>query len=686
MQPRFSPATDDAYRNDIQGVRAIGALFIAVYHIWLAKVSGGVDVFFVISGFLMASLLARQFNREGRIRPFLFWGNLVRRIAPSAYFVLLCTLGLAYLFVPETLWTQVIKETVHSAVHYENIGLMRSSVDYLARDNPPSPVQQFWALSMQVQFYAVLPLLLMGTFALANRAGSAKPVFIVLGSLIAASFAYSLYATPLNPAPAYFNPLTRAWEFLSGSLLAFALPWIRLSAAVRTVLATIGLAILLFAGLVIPVDFHYPGYIALVPVAAALFLIMSGAKDQSTWVKRLLSHPALVAVGSVSFTLYLWHWPLLVVTREYNQGANLSFLQGVGVIALSIVLAFLTSRLVEQSLRSKRKPEGFRMLVPYAIGVAFIAPVLVSAGLWRHHLNGIVAAEAAVAQTFEATPPPLAEVQTDTTAISRDTFIAVKSVLPDAYGDGCHQDAVSPDVKECTYGDENATSTVALVGGSHSAQWLPALNIIGQENGFKVINITKSDCPLGALAESDPSCAEWNNRVMTRLGELKPDAVVTTSTRAVKDSGMEFVPDSYVEQWRALDAQDIPVVAIRDNPSFEFDTIDCISRHKQDPQFCAKPRDESLAANDPAEDVQAQVDNLETVDMSEFLCTDDTCPTVTNDHLMYRDWQHLNVPFVVSLTTALSEKLAEARPETFKALPAEPDSEADPTQVSLHKP
>jgi peptidoglycan/LPS O-acetylase OafA/YrhL len=680
----FKMETDNSYRDDIQGVRAIGALFIAVYHIWLAKVSGGVDVFFVISGFLMASVLIRQYNREGRLKPVAFWGNLVRRIAPSAYFVLLCTLGLSYVFVPEPLWTQVIKETVHSALHVENLGLMRSSVDYLARDNPPSPVQQFWALSIQIQFYAVLPFLLMAAFWLAARAQSLKPVLLMIGTLIAVSFAYSLWATPINPAPTYFNPLSRAWEFFTGSLLAFVLPYIRLGSMVRNVLAAIGLFVLLFAGLIIPVDVHFPGYIALVPVAAAVFLIIAGAHEQNTAVKRILSHRLLVAIGGVSFTIYLWHWPLLVFAREYNGGGSLSLTQGVMVIAVSILLAFATTRLVERPLRSKNKTQGARVVVSYAIGVAFLAPVLASAGLWRHHLNDIVRTEAAQSQEFQAIAPPLAKVQTDTSAITSETFIAVKSVLPDTYSDGCHQDAVTPDLKECAYGDAESKTVVALVGGSHSAQWLPALNIIGQENGLKIVNMTKSDCPFGALENSDPSCADWNGQALERLGELKPSAVVTTSTRTEKDSGNEYVPESYVEQWQALDKLDIPVVAIRDNPSFDFDVINCVARHKDDPQTCAKPRDESLAKQDPAEPVGEQIENVSTIDMSEFLCTEQTCPTVTNDYLMYRDWQHLNVPFVVSLTTALSEKLAAVRPETFEAVPTASEQAATDEPAAGH--
>ncbi|HEY6612166.1 MAG TPA: acyltransferase, partial [Pseudomonas sp.] len=162
----------DTYRDDIQGVRAIGAILIALYHIWIHKVSGGVDVFFVMSGFLMTGVLIRQLESTNRIQPFVFWGNLVKRIAPSACTVLLATLLLGYFFVPEPLWTQFIKEVTYSAIQVENIGLMRNSVDYLARELPPSPVQQFWALSIQVQFYVFLPLILTLVLGLSKRPSS----------------------------------------------------------------------------------------------------------------------------------------------------------------------------------------------------------------------------------------------------------------------------------------------------------------------------------------------------------------------------------------------------------------------------------------------------------------------------------------------------------------------------------
>jgi peptidoglycan/LPS O-acetylase OafA/YrhL len=663
--PPFRLETDNSYRDDIQGIRALGAIMIAVYHIWIAKVSGGVDIFFVISGFLMASVLARQFERQGKVQPLLFWGNLAKRISPSAYVVLLATLVLGYFFIPEALWMQLIKETIHSAFHVQNIGLMRDAVDYLARDNPPSPVQQFWALSIQMQFYVLLPFLLMAGFWLSSRLRSVWPTVAILATVIVASFVYSVLATRANPAPAYFNPLTRAWEFYSGSLLVFLLPYIRLGVLARNLMGLVGLAILLVGGSLVPASVKFPGYVAALPVAAALLLIISGARGQDSIAKRVLSHRYLVAIGGVSFTIYLWHWPLLVFGLEYTKAGHLNLAQGLLVILLAVILAFATTRLVERPLREKRIERG-GVLAPYFIGMAFLLPVLGSALLWKHHLQSVIDQEIAISQRFEAAGPSLAELQDDASRISEEHLIAVKSILPDAYADNCHQDGVSPEVKDCAYGDVTSAQVVALVGGSHSAQWLPALNIIGKQSGLRIVNITKSDCPLGALEGSHPSCIEWNRQVVERLKQLKPIAVVTTSTRASKSDGSEYVPEAYVRQWKALDALGIDVIAIRDNPSFAFDVITCVSRNKDDALACSKPRSQSLSALDPAVPYTHSLDNLSVVDMSEFFCTAETCVTVSHDYLMYRDWQHLNVPFVVSLTTKLNEKLAAASPRLFQ--------------------
>lgn len=206
------------YRNDIQGVRALGAILIMIFHIWVNKVSGGVDVFFVISGFLMSFILLRGYFKDNIINPFLFWGSIVKRIAPSAYVVLGVTLFVSYLIsVPNSLYGS-INEIVYSSLHLENLQLIRKSIDYLASDSTPSPVQQFWALSLQMQFYFLLPLTILPLAYVSKRVNSSMPLIYGVIIVVILSFIYSIIETNTNPTRSYFNPIARAWEFFLGTL------------------------------------------------------------------------------------------------------------------------------------------------------------------------------------------------------------------------------------------------------------------------------------------------------------------------------------------------------------------------------------------------------------------------------------------------------------------------------------
>ena len=664
---RASASTPNAYRDDIQGIRAISAILIAVYHIWINKVSGGVDVFFVISGFLMAGVLIRQIQQHDRIRPLIFWGNLIKRIAPCACTVLLTTLAIGYFIVPEPLWSQLIREILFSALNLENIALMHSSVDYLARELPPSPVQQFWALSTQVQFYALLPPVLMLAFWIARKTSPASrtPLLLTVGLVILASLLYSIVTTAREPASSYFNPAARVWEFFAGVLLALLLPRIRIADGLRHLLGLLGLATLLLFGFLAPHDAQFPGYIALIPVAAAVALIITGSGPVQSVANRWLASHHLSGLGKISFGIYLWHWPLLAFSLEYTGTSRLGLLHGLLIIALAIVLAMATHRFVEEPIRNHRYASR-RVWVPYFIGLLLLSPVLASAATWNYYIRNVVAEEkGSNARLIGPEDFAPAQVQARTGQLSEAHLITAKMILPASYQGNCHQEITRPEVVSCAYGDTQATTTVALVGGSHATQWLPALDRIGKSNGLKVLNITKKECPFGATEGGHPSCAEWNRRLIETLADLRPQVVITNSTSTTNPKILEYVPPAYLEQWQRLEQLGIPVIGIRDNPSLGFDPATCVARHRDDLLTCSKPRAKSLAERDPALEYLDEIGNLHTVDMSEFLCTAEQCLTVTHDFLMYRDGHHLNPRYVLALTGRLQERLAQAVPELF---------------------
>jgi peptidoglycan/LPS O-acetylase OafA/YrhL len=658
----FEYYKEGTYRRDIQGVRALGAVLIMIYHIWLNKVSGGVDIFFVVSGYFMATMLLRQVANEGRIRPFVFWGKIIKRVAPSAYLVIMATLVLAFLFIPETQWVSLVDEIIYSAFHVENLHLMRTSVDYLARTEPPSAVQQFWALSIQVQFYALLPLVFLAALPLVQRLKQVAPLLLVAFGLFVASLSYSVYASLHTPDSAYFNPLTRGWEFLAGVLIAVLMPRLVIGFKVRQWMALVGIVLLVTCGVVVPREAAFPGYVALIPVSAAICLLLAGSGDTVPFVNRLLCHPWLQALGAISFSVYLWHWPLLVLYLEYTGVSGVGFVPGLAIMATAIGLAVLTTRFVEQPFK-KKAPVIQHPLRPYITGFLFFVPAAVTGGAIKYHFNAVID-ERSVSEGHYLEHSAI-EIQADASDVAYQHFLTVKSALPEPYVVDCHQHTADPEVDVCAYGDTEAEVVVALVGGSHAVQWLPALDEIGHQLNFKVLNITKSHCPFGALDGSHASCVEWNERVIDHLTKIKPAAVITNSTRSGTKDRAEYVPEPYVDQWEALAQANIQVIGIRDNPQFEFDAVHCIARNKAEPLQCAKAKAEVLLEEDPAIDVVDQLPNLRLVDMTEYLCSDDMCPTVAADMLIYRDREHLSVPYVKFLTRKLHGELSEAAPQLF---------------------
>jgi peptidoglycan/LPS O-acetylase OafA/YrhL len=629
------------YRQDVQGIRAVGALLIMMYHLWFHKVSGGVDVFFVVSGFFMAGILLKQIIHGGAIRPLEFWGKIILRIAPAAYTVLLVSLALGLTIVPETFWVKLVDEVIAAALHLENIYLMRSSADYLAQAEPSSAVQQFWALSIQVQFYLILPsIFAVGWFA-AKRLKRLWPLAGLIAALLSVSFIYSIYSTHHEPASAYFNPLTRGWEFLSGVLLALALPYIRLNQPTAHLLSLAGLGAVLLCGVVVPEAANFPGAAALLPVAGAVALILAGANGNRGVANRWLSHPWLIAMGNIAFGIYLWHWPLYIFYRELAAVEKVGLLPGLTIMSLSVLLAALTARLFDGPRQSQSSAGLARA---YAIGILFFLPAASAPGAIKLHFESL-------SKEVSIEPlklPPLTE-QSDATTVPYEQFLAAKRDLPASYRDNCHQDTPDPEVLVCAY----------------ATQWLPALEQIGLAHNLKILNISKSHCPLGAQKDSHASCVDWNNHVLEVLQELDPALVITNSTRAATEHQPEHVPDSYRAQWLALAEAGIPVVGIRDNPQFGMDVAHCVARNKSDTLVCSRARGASLAEQDPALAMLDDMPHFQVIDMSDYLCTRDMCTAVFENTLMYRDKEHLTVAYVKRLTWELRDKLSAVVPEIF---------------------
>ncbi|RUO29989.1 hypothetical protein CWE12_08490 [Aliidiomarina sedimenti] len=644
------------YRNDIQGIRAIGALLILTFHIWFNKVSGGVDVFFVVSGFLMTGVLLRAHEKHAAVRPVAFWSHVLKRIAPTAFLVLFTTAIASYFLLPAPLLREFGNELLASAVFTQNLHLMDSSVDYLASALPPSPVQQFWALSVQIQLLFLLPLVLAPLLWFCSKLISPNhrnTVLIVALSILGiSSFSYAIYQVNIDPAPAYFNSIARAWQFLVGGLLYLTAPLLSryLNTVKQTSLAAVGLILLAASAVALPAGASFPGFPALLPVSAALCLLLAGYRGTNA-VSRLLGSSLLLAIGAMSFTLYLWHWPILIFYQHFTNSTDVSLVGGIAIIVLALVLSWLTFRFFESPLRllpipTKRKSFGLVILC--------LIPVIAVTALLRIH---VLSTHERYIQQLEQAPYALIEKElqlSDLTAqrVDPNELAIAMHYLPSGYSKGCNQHPRNPEVLKCISGDTQSSVVVALVGNSHAAQWEPAITAIAEQYGFQLVTMTKSNCSFGSLEDADESCYQWNDELLEILHQLDPQLVITNSTRSVE--GGEFIPQSYVEQWQRLQTMGIAVAGIRDNPRFNFDPPLCLSHHEEASLNCSTPRDEQY----PNPDLLSEYEDLiYNVDLTSYLCTDEICPTSSDGKLIYRDDNHLHVPYVLALRAKLADAL-----------------------------
>lgn len=663
----------DQYRHDIQGLRALGIVLIMVFHIWIPRVSGGVDVLFVVSGFLMTGVLLRGLARSGRVPTVTFWGRIALRILPAALTILLVAFLVGTQVIPVTQWHGLVRHAGASLLQVENLYLMRTAADYLAREEAPSLFQHYWALSLQMQFFFVLPLLVtVGVAAARRRDPNADPsgaLAILFAVLAVGSFVWGLRQAALVPGPSYFDPLGRLWEFMVGGLCALALPRLAIGTAMRRVLGWAGLAMIVACGFVLPAGANFPAPAALLPVTGAVLVLVAGAQPTPGGAAALLTIGPLRRIGDYAFTIYLAHWPLLIFAMEALGRTRLTFQEGLAVIAASVAVAWAIHRLVEQPARrltGRIARAGHRPLVasaaPHAIAVAMALPVGVTVLGWNGHYEGLKRdfyAQAAPLPTAD----PVTTVETEAEPHLVGQLVTVRENLPEPYETDCHQSIQDADVEVCRYGSRSPEAPVlALVGGSHALQWLPALRAIAARRGVGVVSLTKSACPLGLEEDRHPSCEEWNEAVVAELVEVRPAAVITTATRPVENGSGDQVPTAYADAWRALTAAGLTVVAIRDNPWLPFDGPDCVARNLDDLDTCSVPRDTVLSRQSPIDADPSLGELARFIDLSDYFCTSDRCPAVAGDILIYRDRHHLAVPYVLALAPALEEALDAALP------------------------
>jgi peptidoglycan/LPS O-acetylase OafA/YrhL len=634
-------------------------VLVVVYHVWFDRVSGGVDVFFLISGFLLTGQLGRAAGR-GPLELPRRWSRMALRLLPAAVTVLLGTVLAGVLLLPEGRWNQTVREIAAAALFLENWQLAADSVDYAARNNTTSVVQHFWSLSIQVQFFVAWPLLV-AVIVLVARGALHRlhtQLTIALLAVFAASLTYSITLTITNQPLAYFHTLTRLWEFALGGLLALWLrrfPWTREE---RVAFGWTGVVGLIACGAVLPVASVFPGIAALWPTACGALVLLGGVTRSRYGVDRILTLRPVQYVGDLSYSLYLWHWPVLVLFMVSRDQDEVGVLGGLAVIAVSVALAILTHRFVERPVLRR----SFGVRTAYRLAALGVAAVLVAAGCWqvatalRAHTAPIGDAEHPGALALVDGEPPPAPLLPAPVSVY-DDWVPVEQWECAPLAAELAADHV------CTQPVPEPQRRIVVVGDSHMQQFTGALIPLAQKYGWQITTVLRGACPFSTASEAvpdEPGCLAWNTAAMDLIAATDPDAVVTLASRDVRPGLTEQTPPGFVAQWWRLHDLGIPVIAVRDNPRFDFSVPDCVQQNSADVESCGVDRQAVYADPPPYAQLTDVPPNVSFLDVSDLVCDGARCPAEIGNVLVYLDDNHISAAYSTSMASLVEDRMLAA--------------------------
>lgn len=671
------------FRPELQGLRALAVVLVMVYHVWFGRVSGGVDVFLMLSAFFLTGAFIRKVETSRALALISYWLNVFRRLLPAAVLVLVAVIGASIAFLPKARWSSIMEQTSASLFYRQNWQLAGDSVDYYATDHATaSPLQHFWSLSIQGQIFILWPLLLAFGVLLWKALATKFPALgyrgtmgILFGAVFIGSLAYSIHITATAQEWAYFDTFARLWEFALGSLVAIFLPLLRrLPAALTVPLGWVGLTAIVSCGMVLQVEHEFPGYLALWPTLAAAFILM--APPNNFGVQRVLALRPLVRLGDVSYALYLWHWPVMIFFLVETGAQSISFTTGLGLMLLSLLLAWATTKIVESPMRSWKWLSAKRRRVGLSIAV-LLALVLVPLGGWEHR----VAAEETRAASQAGIDNPGAAILDPSFAHVPDANavpIPLTSKLDDEwsnFGQDC-AGAWAPESDAIEYcqqgGNPEAEKTIVLLGDSHAQHWSGAVDLMAEKHDWQWILLTRPACRFGGPSETrGDECGDFNQAAGAYVLDHEPDAVLTVGTFTAlgkdEDGRTPAEQEHIVPDYRAgiqpmLDAG-IPVIAMRDTPRFTNPAPECVDRYGANAEACSTPVSKLMAKESPLDSIVAGGkwgSNFSTMDMTDQLCPEGTCAPVVGNVLIYMDESHLTSTYVRSTAEVFERRFLAA--------------------------
>lgn len=696
------------FRSDIEGLRGLAVLLVVIFHArptWLPGGFIGVDVFFVLSGFLITRLLVDELESTGTIALPTFWARRARRLLPISAFVIVITVLASWVILAPYAVRSVVTDAVAASGFFVNFRFAFQLGDYFGAQlaaSSPSPLLHYWSLAVEEQFYLVWPILLIAVTRRATniRVAAGRAIAAVIG----VSLMLSVLMTQTYPTAAFYLLPARMGELGVGAAIAIWAPVLRTAPQrLKTIGGWVGLVMIVVVAVDIDESFAFPGLLAMIPVLATGLVIAGGEGRPSPWpASRLLRLRPLQWLGEHSYGLYLWHWPLLVLAQV--RWGPLGLLPTIAVIAVAIGLSSLSLRLLENPVRhsawvAARAQRGLRLgggiiagSIIFAVairvalpsldtGVSASAPTLITeqtpavtttVATATEQLVGTIGDEGesdnASSSTVDVTTTA---IPTTTVPLTLDRLIESVHEVLDAgaavdtvpnnlrpsiaaavddkaqiYDDGCVNIGVDPEVHDCRYGASGSEFTMVLYGDSHAAHWFPALHEIAIDRSINFVVLTKGGCPTANVAIPTAilaqQCPIWRDAAIAKMNELQPDLVVMTASHDYPNSSEEWSAGMAETVDRVLPATS-KLVMLGDNPNARDLPSNCLSRNLFSASACSNTR--SAAVSQDRIDIEYSIAtqrSIEFIDTTDWFCTASTCPMMIGDILLYRDATHLS--------------------------------------------
>jgi peptidoglycan/LPS O-acetylase OafA/YrhL len=699
-QSRHSEQT--GFRPDIEGLRAVAVLAVVLFHAGVPGLSGGfigVDVFFVISGFLITGLLWRGVSAAGTVRLRQFYGARARRLLPASAVVGVFTMVASAVLLPPLQVRDVIVDGIASALYVGNIWFVVQATDYFSNDEA-SPFQHYWSLGVEEQFYLVWPVMIIGTVwlvRLVRRRGRAdavlsqRPFFVVLVLVGVVSFAGSLVLSYTWPPAAFFSMPTRAWQLAVGGLVALSAgQWRRLPVRTAAITGLAGLALILLACTQLGPTTPYPGTAALLPVLGAALVIGAGCAAPAQGVGRMLALPPMRAIGRVSYSWYLWHWPVLVLAAPLS-GHPLGLAGRLATVVVSAGLAVLTLRFIENPLRfapSVRGSAGRSLALGAAataiavcVGAALLVwmPIPVGHGPAAPPLT-VTAAPVATGDKIDVYDAAVRQASAQVeAAVTQSAGLKVvpsnlnpplTDVAKEAMGlvlNGCMRLFFDVGQPECATGDIASKTTVALIGDSNAAMWSRAFEQVATQRSWRLETMAKEGCPVlnlrfinHRLQREYTECEQWSAQIIDRLRAEHPRLVVLSISRlmGLGGEGVQAYGPAWIDSLtllvRELRASGSKVLVLGPIPNPHFMVPVCLSDNLDNIPACSAPRSTAVNEGGIADEAAAsRTGGGQYADLTALFCTADRCPVIVGNTLVYREQIHLTLEYSLVLAPVM---------------------------------